>query len=155
MKTFIEGIKQFDANKEISDIYKNKSGIITITGCLDASKPHLAYVLDKEKRHKLIVLSEEQKAKEEQRIAEAKAESKRKSEQRKKDVAVGLKKEHIGQQTATIPESVESTYYELKQEEIKFSGIAKKLGLSYSITKTDDTKLQPKKAAAPYDAPKP
>ena len=64
MKTFIEGIKQFDANKEISDIYKNKSGIITITGCLDASKPHLAYVLDKEKRHKLIVLSEEQKAKE-------------------------------------------------------------------------------------------
>lgn len=84
---------------------------------------------------------EEQKAKEEQRIAEAKAESKRKSEQRKKDVAVGLKKEHIGQQTATISESVKSTYYELKQEEIKFSEIAKKLGLSYSITKTDDTNI--------------
>ncbi|WP_027421709.1 transcription-repair coupling factor [Lachnobacterium bovis] len=64
MKTFLEGIKQFDANKEISDIYKNKSGVITITGCLDAGKPHLAYALDNDKKYKIIVLSEEQKAKE-------------------------------------------------------------------------------------------
>lgn len=90
-------------------------------------------IVEREENRRL----EEQKAKEEQRIAE----SKRKSEQRKKDGAVGLKKEHIGQQTATISESVKSTYYELKQEEIKFSEIAKKLGLSYSITKTDDTNI--------------
>lgn len=81
---------------------------------------------------------EEQQRKEEQQAEEAR---KRESEQRKKDVALGLKKEHIEQQVASIPNSLETTYYELKQEEIKFSDLAKKLGLSYSITRTDDTNI--------------
>lgn len=83
----------------------------------------------------------EEQAKEEKQRAEAKEESKRKSEQRKKDVAIKLKKENIGQRTTSIPDSVETTYCELKQEEIKFSGLARKLGLSYSITRTDDTNI--------------
>lgn len=83
---------------------------------------------------------EEQKREEEQK-EDAKKESKRKSDQRKKDVAIGLKREHIEKQTTSIPDSVETTYYELKQEEIKFSGMARRLGLSYSITRTDDTNI--------------
>lgn len=71
----------------------------------------------------------------------AEQESRIKSEKRKKDVAVGLKREHIEQQTTSIPDSVETTYNELKQEEIKFSGLATKLGLSYSITRTDDINM--------------
>ena len=87
----------------------------------------------------------EQKAKEEIELkAKAEQESKIKSEKRKKDVVVGLKRENIEDKTQAIPSSVETTYYELKQEEIKFSGIAKKLGLNYSITKTDDTNIYTK-----------
>ena len=52
-----------------------------------------------------------------------------------------MKREHIEQQTTSIPDSVENTYNELKQEEIKFSGLANKLGLTYSITRTDDTNI--------------
>lgn len=84
----------------------------------------------------------DRKAKEEQEAkAKSEQENKIKSEKRKKDVAVGLKKEHIEQQTTSIPDSVETTYYELKQEEIKFCGLARKLGLDYSVTRTDDTNI--------------
>ena len=87
----------------------------------------------------------EQKAKEEIELkAKAEQESKIKSEKRKKDVVVGLKRENIEDKTQAIPSSVETTYYELKQEEIKFSEIAKKLGLNYSITRTDDTNIYKK-----------
>ena len=90
---------------------------------------------------------EEQQRKEQQEIAKQEAkekaeqESKANSEKRQKDAIVGLKREHIGQQTTSIPGNVENTYNELKQEEIKFSGLATKLGLTYTITRTDDTNI--------------
>lgn len=94
---------------------------------------------------------EEQQRKEQEREQKEKArqeakakseqESKIKSEKRKKYVAVALKRQHIEDKAHSIPDSVETTYYELKQEEIKFSGLARKLGLDYSITKTDDTNI--------------
>lgn len=91
---------------------------------------------------------EQRRQEEKQRITQekeqqekAEQESKIKSEKIKKDVAVGLKREHIEQHLTSIPSSVETTYYELKQEEIKFSGLARKLGLSYSITRTDDINI--------------
>ena len=84
----------------------------------------------------------ERKIKEEQESKEkTKQENKIKSEKRKKDVKIDLKKEHIEQQTASIPDSLETTYYELKQEEVKFCGLARKLGLAYSVTRTDDTNI--------------
>lgn len=64
MKTFLESIKDFNAYSEIAKDYKNKSGLITITGVLDAAKPHLAYALDQERKHKIIVACDELKAKE-------------------------------------------------------------------------------------------
>lgn len=90
---------------------------------------------------------EEQQRNEQQERAKQEAkekveqESKANSEKRKKDAVVGLKREQIEQQTTSIPDSVENTYNELKQEEIKFSGLATKLGLTYSITRTDDTNI--------------
>ena len=57
---------------------------------------------------------------------------------------VEVKRKNIGDKTKDIPSSVETTYNELKQEEIKFFGIAKKLGLDYSITRTDDTDIYTK-----------
>lgn len=84
----------------------------------------------------------EQKEKERQEAkAKSEKESKEKSLKRKQETAVALKREHIGNQTQEIPNSIETTYYELKQEEIEFSGLARKLGLNYSITRTDDTNI--------------
>lgn len=60
------------------------------------------------------------------------------------DKVVRVKRKNIGDKTKDIPSSVETTYNELKQEEIKFFGIAKKLGLDYSITRTDDTDIYTK-----------
>lgn len=71
----------------------------------------------------------------------AKQESKEKSAKRKQETVVALKRDHIESQTQDIPNGIETTYYELKQEEIKFSGLARKLGLTYSITRTDDTNI--------------
>ena len=92
-------------------------------------------------------IQEEQQRREQQERAKQEAkekaeqESKANSEKRKNDAVVGLKRENIGQQTTSIPYNVENTYNELRQEEIKFSGIATKLGLTYSITRTDDTNI--------------
>lgn len=84
----------------------------------------------------------EQKAKAEQKArAKSEKESKERSLKRKQEIAVALRREYIGNQTQEIPDSVETTYYELKQEEIKFCGLASKLGLNYSVTRTDDTNI--------------
>lgn len=87
----------------------------------------------------------QEKEKQEKARLEAKAraeqERKIKNEKRKKDALVGLKREHIEQHVTSIPNSIETTYYELRQEEIKFSSLATKLGLTYSITRTDDTNI--------------
>ena len=98
-------------------------------------------LVEREERRRIEEQQRREKEQEEKRSAEAEAESKRRSEQIKKDMVVNLKKESIAQQTQAIPDSVETTYSELKQEEIKFSRLATKLGLTYSITKTDDTNI--------------
>lgn len=94
-----------------------------------------------EQQRKAQEREQKEKARQEAK-AKSEQESKIKSEKRKKDVAVALKRQHIEDETHSIPDSIETTYYELKQEEIKFSGLARKLGLDYSITKTDDTNIR-------------
>lgn len=83
---------------------------------------------------------QQEKARIEEKI-KAEQESKIKSENIKKEVVLGLKREHLEQHITSIPSNVETTYYELKQEEIKFSSLASKLGLNYSITKTNDINI--------------
>ena len=73
--------------------------------------------------------------------AKAEQESKEKSEKRREKTAADLRKEHIEGQTSDIPENVETTYTQLKEEEVKFSNIARRLGLTYTITSIDDTNV--------------
>ena len=98
---------------------------------------------DRQAKEKLKRDKEEEKAKavrdEEKRASHEK--SQKASEDRKTRVKAELRKEKIGQTIQTIPENVETTYYELQQEEMKFTGIAKKLGLQFSVTKTGDTNI--------------
>ena len=91
-------------------------------------------IVEREKSKK----NEEQQQQEEKKLKDEKTKD---EEQTKKDAAIEIKKEYISYQASTIPKSVEKTYYELKQEEKKFSGVATKLGLRYSITRTDDTNI--------------
>lgn len=95
-------------------------------------------IVEREQNRRIEEQQRIEKEQEEKRRVEAEAESKRKSEQIKKDFAVNLKRDRIQQQAQSIPDSVETTYNELKHEENKFSELATKLGLNYSITKTDD-----------------
>ncbi len=88
-----------------------------------------------------IVVEKEKTIEEEQKEEEPKEKNIGKSEKVKEDIAKELKKEYIGQQITSIPDSIETTYYELKQEEIKFCGLARKLGLNYSVTRTDDINI--------------
>ena len=52
-----------------------------------------------------------------------------------------LKRKHIIEKIISIPNNVENTYYELKQEESEFFSLARKLGMNYKIIRTDDTNV--------------
>lgn len=57
------------------------------------------------------------------------------------EVIITVKKEDIENKTQIIPNNVETTYYQLEEEENKFSNLAEELGLNYSIIKTNDTDI--------------
>lgn len=89
---------------------------------------------------------EELRIREEQEIAERRKkeleeERKRKRAENRKEVSFTLKMEHVHQQIKNIIEYLEKTYYELKQEEMKFSKLANKLTLNCSIIAIDDTNI--------------
>lgn len=106
-----------------------------------------AQLVEKEelKRQEKERIEAQEKAKKEKTEREAKAkeeqESKEKSEKRGEKAAADLRREHIEGQTSDIPENVETTYTQLKEEEVKFSNIARKLGLTYIISSIDDTNV--------------
>lgn len=83
---------------------------------------------------------EKQQEKEENQRKEAEEKQRIQKEKEKKAI-VDKKKRGIEQETHSIPDNVEKTYYDLKKEEIKFCGLARKLGLTYSVTRTDDTNI--------------
>lgn len=106
-----------------------------------------AQLVEKEelKRQEKERIEAQEKAKKEKTEREAKAkeeqESEEKSEKRREKAAADLRREHIEGQTSDIPENVETTYTQLKEEEVKFSNIARKLGLTYIISSIDDTNV--------------
>ena len=63
-------------------------------------------------------------------------------EKAKKQIKATLKKDEIRNKGQNIPNSLEITYYQLKKEEIKYRGLAKKLGFSYTEAKMDDMDIQ-------------
>ena len=88
---------------------------------------------DKEEEKAKAIIDEEKRASHEK--------SQEESEDREARVKTEFRKDKIGQTLQAIPENVETTYYELQQEEMKFTGIAKKLGLQFSVEKTEDTNI--------------
>lgn len=64
MKAFVEplfGLKEFE---EVEKELDQGPGVIQISGCIDAQKPHLIYSLKAEKKNKVILTFSEQRAKE-------------------------------------------------------------------------------------------
>lgn len=61
MRAFVEPLEQWNAYEELQNI---TNGVVQVSGCMDAQKPHLIYTVDRGKRAKLIVSFSEQRAKE-------------------------------------------------------------------------------------------
>jgi len=65
MKTFTEplqGLKEFEDLEQ--SLQKEKKGVLQISGCIDAAKPHMIYSVDNGAKNRIIVTFHEQKAKE-------------------------------------------------------------------------------------------
>lgn len=63
MKTFLEPLRELSGFPEMMKQAK-QAGLITISGCIDAQKPHMIYACDNGRKNKIIVTFHEQKAKE-------------------------------------------------------------------------------------------
>ena len=64
MKTFVEPLRELTGFAEMTDTAEKQKGLISITGCIDAQKPHMIYAFGEKKRNKVIVTFNEIKAKE-------------------------------------------------------------------------------------------
>ena len=64
MKTFVEPLKALSGFSEMQKQAQKESGLYTITGCIDAQKPHMMYACSDGKKNNIIVTFHEQKAKE-------------------------------------------------------------------------------------------
>ena len=86
---------------------------------------------------------EEEKKQKEKDEQEAKIKKEREAKEKlNKQIKVTLKKDEIRNKGQNIPNRLEITYYQLKEEEIRYRGLAKKLGLSYTQAKIDDMNIQ-------------
>ena len=63
MKTFLEPLRELSGFAEMMKQAK-EPGVVTISGCIDAQKPHMIYACDNGRKNKIIVTFHEQKAKE-------------------------------------------------------------------------------------------
>lgn len=63
MRAFIEPLHELSGYEDMTKAAE-KPGLVTVSGCIDAQKPHMIYTLGKERNHRLIVTFQEQKAKE-------------------------------------------------------------------------------------------
>ncbi len=64
MKAFLEPLRSLGGFAEIMEKAEKESGLISVTGCIDAQKPHMIYGCSNGKKNKLIVTFHEQKARE-------------------------------------------------------------------------------------------
>ena len=65
MKTFTEplqGLKEFEDLQQ--SLRTGKKGVLQLSGCIDAAKPHMIYSVDNGAKNRIIVTFHEQKAKE-------------------------------------------------------------------------------------------
>lgn len=65
MKAFVDPLKTLSGFDEMTNTADQQSGLISITGCIDAQKPHMIYAFaGQKKKNKIIVTFNEQRAKE-------------------------------------------------------------------------------------------
>lgn len=64
MNAFTQPIKELSGYEDIKKALKQGPGVISITGCIDAQKPHMIHALSEGKKNNIIVTFHEQKAKE-------------------------------------------------------------------------------------------
>ena len=64
MNAFLEPLKKLPGFEEMERILQKESGLITVSGCTDAQKPHMMYALNNGQFDKIIVTFHEQRAKE-------------------------------------------------------------------------------------------
>ena len=64
MKTFVEPLKNLGGFAELQKQAQKEKGLYSVTGCIDAQKPHMMYCSSDGRKHTIIVTFHEQKAKE-------------------------------------------------------------------------------------------
>ena len=64
MKTFVEPLKSLGGFSDMLKLARKEKGLYSVTGCIDAQKPHMMYTCSDGKKNTLIVTFHEQKAKE-------------------------------------------------------------------------------------------
>ena len=64
MKTFVEPLKSLGAFSDMLKLARKEKGLYSVTGCIDAQKPHMMYACSDGKKNTIIVTFHEQKAKE-------------------------------------------------------------------------------------------
>ena len=63
MRAFIEPLKELSGYEDLTKAAQ-QPGLVTVSGCIDAQKPHMIYTLGRAQKKRLIVTFHEQKAKE-------------------------------------------------------------------------------------------
>ena len=61
MKAFIEPLQELSGYEDMTKAAM-QPGLVTISGCIDAQKPHMIYTLGRTRSRRLIVTFHEQKA---------------------------------------------------------------------------------------------
>ena len=61
MKTFLRPLQELSGYEDIKRAMDTE-GLVSVTGCMDAQKPHMMYALGTEKKKRIIVTFQEQKA---------------------------------------------------------------------------------------------
>ena len=64
MKAFVEPLQNLSGFLDMKKLAKKEKGIVFLSGCIDAEKPHMIYAFGREQKNKLIVTFHEQRAKE-------------------------------------------------------------------------------------------
>lgn len=64
MRAFVEPLKNLSVFKEMVESAENTHGLISVTGCIDAQKAQMIYAFGNEKKNKIIITHNEQRAKE-------------------------------------------------------------------------------------------
>ena len=64
MKTFVEPLRNMGGFADMCKLARKEKGLYSVTGCIDAQKPHMMYACSDGKKNSIIVTFHEQKAKE-------------------------------------------------------------------------------------------